>query len=212
MLYFFNGCARTSKEEQLEEATTEFHDNEPYPQEIQEIAEKYPNMSYTYVPVDTGNIKTIKGNYTVAVDAVEKEEDENLYIKFIEKKYDERLEKRNLINAGLEKKAQPKHGYPSLFELIEKNTIAPEEAKERNIGATVFVEFKVSEEGKVTDAKASESVYFTTDYDLQKKFDAKAIEAIKATEGHWIPAMRNGEKVPMILEIPVTFESDLQSS
>lgn len=207
ILYFFNGCKRTSEEKQLEEETALFHNDKSYPEDIAKIAEEYPNMSYTYLPSDTGKIKTIKGNFTVAVDAVADEEKENLYIKYIEKKYDDRVEERNLVNAGLESPAKPKHDYEHLFALIDQNTKLPPEAEERNIGATIFVEFEINEEGEVENATASESVYFTTDFELQKKLDQNAIKAVEATSGHWIPAKRNGEPTSMVLEIPVTFNA-----
>ncbi|MDX1627821.1 MAG: energy transducer TonB [Fulvivirga sp.] len=197
-------CNRTSKED-LEEDTALFHNNESYEEEIREIAKKYPNLSYTYIPSDSGSIKTIKGRYTVAVDAVDNEEDENKYIKYLEKRFDARIQKRNLLNQHVDQGARPKNGYPELFRVLEANTQMPEEARERDLGGTVFVEFIVEPDSSLSNIEVSESIYFTADFAVQEAFDEQAIKAVEATEGHWLPATQNDEPTAMKLEIPVTF-------
>nr|WP_246206105.1 energy transducer TonB [Fulvivirga aurantia] len=198
-------CTSTTKDD-IKEETALFHQDASYSNKLDEIKQKYPNFSYAYIPTDSGNIKTVKGDYKVAVDEVDDLEDEHKYIKYLEEKYDERVQRRDLSNDLVSSPARPKKNYPALFELLDANIERPAEAEERNIGGTVFVEFILSENGEITDVEASESIYFTTDYKLQQEFDTKAIEAIKSTEGHWTVAKDSvGNAVPMKIEIPITF-------
>ncbi|UII28031.1 energy transducer TonB [Fulvivirga maritima] len=175
---------------------------------IQALVEKYPELEYSYVQTDDGNIVTVKGNYQVKVDGIDDDQDLNKFVKYAEGHFANQELMRKEYNKNVEVGAEPKNGFEAYYEAIKANVEYPEEALDNNVGGTVIVEFIVDENGEIDEVKPMEAMYYTKDKEYMEALDEAAVEAIKNTNWTWTPAKQGNEPVKMKLEIPITFEAD----
>lgn len=100
----------------------------------------------------------------------------------------------------LENPAEFSGGEVALQKYIAKNTKYPKIAIENGKQGTVFVEFVIDEEGRVTQAKVLRKG--KNDASLEKE----ALRVVNSTSKKWSPAtMANGEKCKMRFRLPVKF-------
>lgn len=81
---------------------------------------------------------------------------------------------------------------------IAKNTRYPSEASSKGISGKAYIDFVVDKNGDVVNVKASE------DNKAHEVLTTEAIRVISASP-KWKPATKNGEKVGVLLKVPVTF-------
>jgi TonB family protein len=87
-------------------------------------------------------------------------------------------------------------GTEKLMEYLKTNIKYPEEAKTKGIKGRVFVQFIVSNTGKIKDTKIMRGV--------NKLLDDEAIRVIKAMPD-WKPGLKDGKPVNVQMNIPVNF-------
>lgn len=89
--------------------------------------------------------------------------------------------------------------YSSLHEYIGKNINYPAEAAKKGVSGNVFVEFIISEKGKVTNPKVLRGA--------DSLLNAEAIRVVKSMPD-WIPGVQKGKKVKVKFVIPISFNLD----
>jgi TonB family protein len=92
-------------------------------------------------------------------------------------------------------------GQDALVKYLKENLKYPEEAKEKNIEGTVFVDFVITANGKVREVVASDVVGEDVDYSLT----AEAVRVVAAMPG-WKAGKQHGNPVDVSFSIPITFE------
>jgi TonB family protein len=83
-----------------------------------------------------------------------------------------------------------------MMKFLARTTIYPKEAAEKGIQGTVFVQFVVNKEGKVSNVKTIQSV--------DPILDAEAIRVAKSMPD-WTPGKQNGHLVRVVFTLPVKF-------
>jgi TonB family protein len=87
-------------------------------------------------------------------------------------------------------------GEALMHAFIQQNLRYPEEAQRRNIQGRVYVQFIVTETGKISNIEVSQSVHPLLDFE--------AIRVIKMMP-KWIPATEEGKPVKAIIKLPMQF-------
>jgi len=90
-------------------------------------------------------------------------------------------------------------GIRALKTYIENNTTYPKKAKREKVSGTVYVNFTVNTDGKVTD------VYIDKKNSIDPLLDKEAVKVV-AGMPDWKPAEQRGKKVPVQMSVPVAFE------
>lgn len=91
-----------------------------------------------------------------------------------------------------------KDGDEALFKLIRDNVSYPSVALDQGLQGKVFVKFIVDSHGYLSDFEILQGVSI--------ECNKEAIRAILMTDGDWIPAMHEGEKVNAWVTIPVFYK------
>jgi TonB family protein len=92
-------------------------------------------------------------------------------------------------------------GMDELTKYLNENLKYPNEAREKGLEGTVFVEFVINEKGQVREVVASDVV----GEDVDLSFKEEAIRVVAAMPG-WKAGLQNGRPVDAAFSIPVTFE------
>ncbi|EMR00678.1 energy transducer TonB [Cesiribacter andamanensis] len=126
--------------------------------------------------------------------------------------------------------AQPANGYNSLYEFIGQELQYPRNLRAEDIQGTLFVEFRVDENGQVSNPRVVESLdpsairlqnneLNPAPTQIQREVNQdefKAIvsemeeevkEVILKTSGMWEPAKMNGQAVAEFVQLPIHFQS-----
>lgn len=173
---------------------------------IREYTNKYPELQYTFVRTEDGELATSRGNFELKVRGIEDDKDLQDFITYLEEAYASNKKLRSEFNKNVEEKATPSNGYEAYYTALSENTNYPEEALNADVGGTVFVEFVVTENGDVTNVKPQEGMYYTRDRLYMNQLNEAAVEAVKTTDWDWEPAKQGDQVVKMKLEIPITFD------
>lgn len=186
-------------------------------QELEDILDSIyknnPNLSYTYVPAEEGQIRTILGDYKVDVDNTMTHEEENTIGVLLQKRFENRQKMLKYYNKlqNVDMPASPKEGYAAFYHELRQKINYPEEAKKLDTEGLLFVQLAIESDGTVSNVKISENIN-TDDDELEEKIEKAAIKAIKETNGEWKSARKDGEPVRSKLEIPVWFDPDTTRS
>lgn len=88
-------------------------------------------------------------------------------------------------------------GLDALLKYLQKHIQYPALAQESGIQGTVFVQFVVSKSGKISNVKVLRGIGGGCDE-----------EAVRVTKEmpNWIPGRQNGQPVPVMFQIPVKFQ------
>ncbi|WP_181885171.1 TonB family protein [Pontibacter diazotrophicus] len=118
---------------------------------------------------------------------------------------------------------QFKGGHEAMLQTMGKHLQLPVEARQENLQAQVMVRFTVEPDGTVSDIKLKQTKLKKTigpgsdlDYmdantfGFQNKavlaqLSEAAVAAVKATSGHWNPALRSGQAKAAEITLPVRF-------
>jgi TonB family protein len=92
-------------------------------------------------------------------------------------------------------------GKDELANYLKDNLKYPEDAKEKNIEGTVFVDFVITASGKVREVVASDVVGEDVDYSLKEE----AVRVVAAMP-EWKAGTQHGTPVDVSFSIPITFE------
>jgi hypothetical protein len=157
--------------------------------------ENHEDFGYFFVPSDTGEFKTIGGNYTVVVDNVEMVQDEDEAYRYFRMKYDKRVRDRATFNAGIDSPAKPAQGFD---EYLAKVNEAVQLSGDRE--GTVFIEIIIGENGEISQAEIVEGTY---GQDWSQEVKNEVLQAVMGVDASWVPAEKNGEPTSSIIEIPV---------
>lgn len=160
----------------------------------------HPEISFYYIPSDTGEFKTVAGSYTVVVDNVGMVEDEDEAYKYFRLKYNERTRDRATFNEGIDEPAVPAEGYEEYLHRIDSALNMPEDRK-----GTVFVELVVGDDGEIDNAQIVDGVY---GQDWSEEVESQVLEVVMDLDADWNPATRDGEPTSMRVEIPVNLSGD----
>lgn len=90
-------------------------------------------------------------------------------------------------------------GLPGLMQFVTENITYPEEAMAADVQGYVVVQFTVTKNGEVEDAKVVRSV--------EPSLDAEAVRVVKATSGKWTPGTNKGENVNVQFSLPISFKT-----
>jgi TonB family protein len=90
-------------------------------------------------------------------------------------------------------------GYDAIFNYIAENSKYPADAKKNKISGTVYVEFIVSAEGKISSTKVLRGV------ENGEALDQEAQRVVKALPKTWTPAKKDGKAVATSTVIPIRF-------
>ena len=97
----------------------------------------------------------------------------------------------------VEQKPEFPGGESALYKFIAEHTKYPEPAKENGITGTVWVQFIIDKDGKVTNVKVVRSV--------DPYLDKEAERVVKSMP-KWKPASQRGKPVRVIFQVPIRFE------
>jgi TonB family protein len=92
-------------------------------------------------------------------------------------------------------------GQDELADFLKNNLKYPEEAKDNSIEGTVFVDFVIKANGKVSEVAASDIV----GEDVNHLLKAEAVRVV-ASMPAWKAGMQHGKPVDVSFSIPITFE------
>jgi TonB family protein len=98
----------------------------------------------------------------------------------------------------VEKQAEFPGGMDAMFKYLAKNMQYPAEARDKQISGTVYVEFIVEKDGRITNVNARRS----NAHSLLEKAAVKAVREMP----NWIPAKQEGKNVRSIFILPIQFE------
>lgn len=87
-------------------------------------------------------------------------------------------------------------GIEGFQSFIAENLVYPEEALNNEVEGKVFIEFIVSDNGSIKDAKVVRSVH--------PLLDEEALRVVKASPS-WEPGIQRGEKVNVQFTFPINF-------
>jgi TonB family C-terminal domain len=87
-------------------------------------------------------------------------------------------------------------GQDEMMKYLSKNTQYPQTAAENGIQGTVFVQFVVDKNGRITDVKVIRGV--------DPELDKEAVRVAKSMPA-WLPGKQNGEAVRVAFTMPVKF-------
>jgi TonB family protein len=92
-------------------------------------------------------------------------------------------------------------GNKAMMEFLRDNLKFPEEAQEKGVEGTVFVDFVVSKNGTVREVEVTDATFTNVD----QSFRDEAVRVVKSMPT-WIPGNQNGTVVDVKFSIPITFE------
>lgn len=92
-------------------------------------------------------------------------------------------------------------GEKAMMKFLEENVEFPEEAKEKGIEGTVFVDFIIAATGIVRQVEVTEE----TNEDVDQSFRDEAIRVVSAMPV-WVPGRQHGKAVDVKFSIPISFE------
>lgn len=95
------------------------------------------------------------------------------------------------------KQAEYKGGMEALSKFIGSNLIYPEKAKSNNIAGKVYVEFVVTDKGKVTDVKIKKGV--------DQLLDEEAVRVIKLMPDWNAAVSKSGKSLNSTMVLPINF-------
>lgn len=171
--------------------------------EVYRIAEKYPEMTYSYVYED-GDATAVK---IEGIDDNREKKQLEVYLLDIEDIKSDIYNRSNRTGVYYvaEEEPEPEAGYKTFYNTVQSNLGYPDEAENAGIEGTVFVKFIVNAEGEISAATAAEDLETSRSY-LVDDMKKEAVEAVKATSGNWEPATVGGIPVSHYMVIPVQFK------
>jgi TonB family protein len=95
-----------------------------------------------------------------------------------------------------DKTAEFPGGHEAMLEFIGRNLIYPKSMKDQKIKGKVFLQFKVLQDGSLTDFNAVRSPH--------EDFTKAAIRAAKKMPD-WIPGEKDGKKIKLLMTLPINF-------
>lgn len=97
----------------------------------------------------------------------------------------------------VEQMPAPIGGYDAFYKFISKNMRYPAKARRGGIEGTVFVQFVVDQDGKITNVKAIKGA---------GEWLNKEAERVLSLSPEWIPGRQGGRKVKVRIIIPILFK------
>ena len=88
-------------------------------------------------------------------------------------------------------------GEDSLLIFLRENTRYPEESRKNGIQGTVWINFLVNLDGKISDVKVMRGI--------GSELDEEAIRVVKLMP-NWIPAKQQGKPIPTYYNLPIKFK------
>lgn len=172
-----------------DEIVATFQEDEPEP-----IVEEEPEIIIEIFKVEENDVDT---------DAIEfsSESSEGLKtdIIIITENIDEEInigEIEPIIFAKVEEKPTYIGGDIEMLKFINKNSKYPKEAKEAEMFGTVFIQFVISESGKLTNVKVA--------HGIDPYLDAEALRVVSIMPS-WNPGKQRGIAIPVSIIIPIKF-------
>lgn len=92
-------------------------------------------------------------------------------------------------------------GHDALRKYLKANLQYPEEAREKGLEGTVFVDFVIDEKGRVREVVASDVV----GEDVDISFKEEAVRVVAAMPG-WNAGLQHGKAVDASFSIPISFQ------
>lgn len=171
---------------------------------VSTFAQNHPDLSYFFVPSDSGEFETIGGNYTVVVDNVEMVQDEDETAQYFRLKHELRSRERAKFNEGIDTPAEPEGGFNIYLEELNSDL-----QMEQDLQGTIFVEVVIGADGSIANAQIVDGIYGQNWSDSIK---SKVLKVIMDNETPWTPARSNGTPTSSRIELPVTLNNDTSSN
>jgi TonB family protein len=92
-------------------------------------------------------------------------------------------------------------GGKAMTTFLRDNVKYPQEAQDKELEGTVFVDFVVTKEGNVREVAVTDA----TSEDVDQAFRNEAIRVVTAMP-KWLPGRQHGKAVDVKFSIPITFE------
>ena len=119
-------------------------------------------------------------------------------------KFDERIYRKIEVSNPPE----PWLGGSHLSKRLISHTYYPDIEDDENIFGTVWVQFTVNQLENIIYSKPVRQTLNTNDPYLIDRFSGMALMAIKSLDGYYKPGILNGNKVNVVMELPVHFGRD----
>lgn len=114
-----------------------------------------------------------------------------------------KTKKNDKIYTIVDRSPSFKGGMDNFYKYIAKNLKYPKTARENGIEGRVFVVFIVDKKGNIVDAKVVKGV--------NPELDAEALRVVENSP-KWIPALKDGKKVKVRMNIPINFVIDKEKN
>ena len=111
------------------------------------------------------------------------------------------------IHTNVDKVAEFQGGKSGLAEYLQENLRYPEPAKEKGLECNLIVSFVVNFGGDLVYLNIVKEPNIN-DEEISLEFQIAAYQALKATEGKWKPAEKNGKYVMSRITLPIEFKLD----
>jgi len=105
----------------------------------------------------------------------------------------------NTIFGGWEEQPEPTAGMGAFYEYVDATLTYPEEAKADSIEGKVFVQFVVTEDGKITEVETIKGIGYGCDEEAER---------IMREANDWKPGKQRGNPVEVGMVLPITFRLD----
>jgi TonB family protein len=92
-------------------------------------------------------------------------------------------------------------GQNALIKYLNDNLQFPQEAKDKGLEGTVFVDFVVTENGMVREVEVTEE----TNEEVDQSFRTEAIRVVTSMP-NWTPGRQRGKAVDVKYSLPITFQ------
>jgi protein TonB len=107
------------------------------------------------------------------------------------------IKKGNAGDPEVDKQPEFKGGMEALFSYMMEEVKYPKEAANAGVEGKVFVEFTVTKEGKIKDAKVAKGA--------EESLDKEALRVVNAMPD-WTPGEKDGKKVDVKMTLPIAFK------
>ena len=92
-------------------------------------------------------------------------------------------------------------GEKAMMKFLNENVKFPEEAEQKGIEGTVFVDFIIAANGAVREVEVTDE----TNEDVDQSFRNEAIRVVSSMPA-WVPGRQHGKAVDVKFSIPISFE------
>lgn len=111
-------------------------------------------------------------------------------------------EKGNIVYNMAEIEPAFEGGKRAMTQYLNDNIVFPQEAQDKGLEGTVFVDFIVAADGSVREVVVNDETY----EDVDESFRAEAVRVVSAMP-KWVSGKQHGKAVDVKFSLPITFQN-----